>query len=92
MDPESVRLGRVDLRKVDGEVNTADLFTKHSLSQARLEALVLFHDGGYLGDMAESAPLTRTASCTRTTMASAGRVGTVAGDGGDPVAPGPSRV
>ena len=29
---QAVRLGRVDLRKVVGEDNPADLFTKHSLS------------------------------------------------------------
>ena len=32
----AVRLGRVDLRKVDGEVNPADLLTKHSFSRERL--------------------------------------------------------
>ena len=34
---QAVRLGRVDLRKVAGEVNPADLFTKHSLSKLRVE-------------------------------------------------------
>jgi hypothetical protein len=82
---QAVRLGRVDLRKVDGEVNPADLFTKHSLSQARLEALVLLHGGEYLGGRAGSAPLTRTASSTRTTMAQAGEISAVAGNGGNPV-------
>ena len=37
---QAVRAGRVDLRKVHGESNPADLFTKHSLTQARLEMLV----------------------------------------------------
>ena len=78
---QAVRLGRVDLRKVDGEVNPADLFTKHSLSQARLEALVLLHGGEYLDGRAASAPMTRTASSTKTTMASAGKIGSVAGNG-----------
>jgi hypothetical protein len=40
---QAVRIGRVDLRKVDGEVNPPDLLTKHSLSRERLEALVRFH-------------------------------------------------
>ena len=81
---QAVRLGRVDLRKVDGEVNPADLFTKHCLSRARLEALVLLHGCEYLGGRAESAPLTRTAASTRTTMASAGKINAVAGDGENP--------
>ena len=36
----AVCLGRVGLRKVAGEVNPADLFTKHSLSKLRVEQLV----------------------------------------------------
>ena len=40
---QAVRTGRVDLRKVAGEVNPADLFTKHSLSRLRLEQFVALH-------------------------------------------------
>jgi hypothetical protein len=83
---QAVRLGRVDLRKVAGEVNPADLFTKHSLSQLRLEELVALHGCKYLGGRAESAPLTRTGVSSKTTMASAGReVGAVAGNGENPL-------
>ena len=36
---QAVRTGKVDLRKVLGEVNPADLFTKHPLSRERLQGL-----------------------------------------------------
>jgi hypothetical protein len=78
------------LRKVAGEVNPADLFTKHSLSEARLEQLVALHGCKYLGGRAETAPQTRTGVSTKTTMASHttdgnGRVDAVALGGDDPV-------
>jgi hypothetical protein len=68
---QAVRLGRVDLRKVDGEVNPADLLTKHSLSRERLEALVKLHGCEYIGGRAESAPQARSGTSSKTTMASA---------------------
>ena len=40
---QAVRLRRVDFRKVAGEVSPANLFTKHSLGEARLEQLVALH-------------------------------------------------
>ena len=83
---QAVRLGRVDLRKVAGEVNPADLFTKHSLSQLRLEEVVALHGCTYLEGRAESAPLTRTGVSSKTTMASAGKeVSAVAGNGENPL-------
>ena len=83
---QAVRTGRVDLRKVAGEVNPADLFTKHGLSQLRLEELVALHGCKYLGGRAESVPLTRTGVSSKTTMASAGKtLGAVAGDGENPL-------
>ena len=45
---QAVRTGRVDLRKVLGEENPADLLTKHSLSRERLEKLVALHGCKYL--------------------------------------------
>ena len=82
---QAVRLGRVNPRKVAGEVNPADLFTKHSLSQLRLEELVALHGCKYLGGRAESAPLTRTGFYSKTKMASAGReVSAAAGNGENP--------
>ena len=69
---QAVRTGRVDLRKVLGEENLADLLTKHSLSRQRLEKLVALHGCKYLGGRAASAPQVREGETTRTTMASAG--------------------
>ena len=83
---QAVRLGRVDLRKVAGEVNPADLFTRHSLSQLRLEELVALHGCKYLEGRAESAPLTRTGASSKVTMAWADKeLSAVAGDGENPL-------
>jgi hypothetical protein len=68
----AVRLGRVDLRKVAGEVNPADLFTKHSLRKLRVEQLVELHGCRFLTGRAESAPLARTGASNKVTMASGG--------------------
>ncbi len=68
---QAVRLGKVDLRKIAGEVNPADLLTKHSLSRMRLEKLVELHGCRYLGGRAKSAPQTRRAAPGRVTMAAA---------------------
>ena len=82
---QAVRLGRVDLRKIDGEVNPADLLTKHSLSRERLEALVRLHGCEYIGGRADSAPQARAGASNKTTMASAGGGSCVVGtlDGGE---------
>jgi hypothetical protein len=69
---QAVRTGRVDLRKVLGEENPADLLTKHSLSRERLEKLVALHGCKYLAGRAASAPKVREGESTRTTMASGG--------------------
>jgi hypothetical protein len=85
---QAVRLGRVDLRKVAGEVNPADLFTKHSLSRQRLEQLVELHGCRYIGGRASTAPLAKTGASNKATMASDGRiVGAVVTDGEDPIMP-----
>jgi hypothetical protein len=78
---QAVRTGRVDLRKVLGEDNPADLLTKHSLSRQRLEKLVALHGCKYLGGRAASAPMVREGETTKTTMASAG--GGLIGAAGD---------
>jgi hypothetical protein len=78
---QAVRTGRVDLRKVLGEENPADLLTKHSLSRQRLEKLVELHGCKYLGGRAASAPQVRAGESTRTTMASGG--GGLIGAAGD---------
>ena len=41
---QAVRTGTVDLRKVLGEVNPADLFTKHSLTREKMMGLTKLFD------------------------------------------------
>ena len=61
----------MDLRKIPGEINPADLFTKHLASRDRLRALVKLLGCQYMDGRAATAPLTRTAESGRTTMAEA---------------------
>jgi len=70
---QAVRTRRVDLRKVDGESNPADLLTKHSISRQRLEDLITLFGCRYLGGRAGSAPQMRRAESSRVTMADAER-------------------
>ena len=78
---QAVRTKRVDLRKVSGEVNPADLLTKHSLSRQRLESLVSLFSCKYLAGRAESAPSVRKGVSTKATMATASReLGSLAED------------
>ncbi len=66
---QAVRLRRVDLRQVAGDVNPADLFTKHSLTRERLIGLTKLFELEYRGGRAESAPQTRSSTSGKTTMA-----------------------
>ncbi len=68
---QAVRTGRVELRKVLGEQNPADLLTKHSISRRRLEDLITLLGCKYLGGRAGSAPLVRKGESARMTMAQA---------------------
>ena len=68
---QAVRTGRVDLRKVLGEENPADLLTKHSLSRQRLEKLIPLFGCRYLGGRAAAAPQMRKGESSRVTMAEA---------------------
>ena len=56
---QAVRSKRVDLRKVAGEVNPADLFAKHSLTRERLIGLRKLFELEFRGGRAASAPKTR---------------------------------
>jgi len=68
---QAVRSRRFELRKVNGEQNPADLFTKHMVTREKMAGLVRMLGCEYRGGRAEAAPLTRTASTGRTTMAEA---------------------
>ena len=66
---QAVRSKRVDLRKIPGERNPADLFTKHSLSREKLVQLTSLFDCRYSGGRAAAAPQTRTTAGTKGTLA-----------------------
>ena len=68
---QAVRSRRIDLRKVAGEVNPADLFTKHSLTRERLIGLTKLFELEFRGGRAASAPHTRNTAGTKTTLAEA---------------------
>jgi len=68
---QAVRSGRIDLRKVLGEENPADIFTKHSLGRDRLMKLTALFDCRFASGRADAAPQTRTSTAPRVTMAEA---------------------
>ena len=66
---QAVRSKKIDLRKVDGEVNPADLFTKHSLTRERMMSLTRLFDCEFRGGRPESAPQVRITDGTKATLA-----------------------
>ncbi len=66
---QAVRSRRVDLRKIAGEVNPADLLTKHSLTRERLIGLTRLFELEFRGGRAASAPQTRESTGTKATLA-----------------------
>ena len=77
---QAVRSGRIDLRKVLGEENPADLFTKHSLTRDRLMKLTALFDCRFASGRAAGAPQTRAGATPKTTMAEAMTVDEVAAE------------
>jgi len=61
----------VDLRKIPGETNPADLFTKHLASRERLAALIKLLGCEYRSGRAQAAPLTRTIDTGKATIGEA---------------------
>ncbi len=86
---QAVRSKRIDLKKVDGEQNPADLFTKHSLTRERLAKLTRLFDCEYKGGRAASAPQTRSAQGNTVTMSEAMVLedGSIAQENYEPVMP-----
>ena len=68
---QAARSRRIDLRKVKGEENPADLLTKHSLTKAKLEYLVTLFGCGYCEGRPSSAPQLRRGESTKLTLAQA---------------------
>ncbi len=61
---QRVRDGSIELRKVKGEVNPADLFTKHLSSGDRIKSLLELFGCGYQPGRAASAPKLREGAGT----------------------------
>ena len=68
---QAIRCQKIDLRKIDGERNLADLLTKHSLTREKLMKLVSLFDCEFRGGRADSAPQIRAGSGVKITMADA---------------------
>ncbi len=68
---QAVRCQRLELKKVLGEENPADLLTKHSISRERLLKLLELYDCEFRDGRAESAPQVRTGDSGRTKIAEA---------------------
>ena len=71
---QAVRSRRIELKKVLGEENPADLLTKHSLSKERVEKLISLYDCQFKGGRAETAPMTRSSESSKKTIAQADAV------------------
>ena len=85
---QAVRCKRVDLRKIDGDVNPADVFTKHAITRDRLGKLMKLFECDFRGGRAQSAPKMRTGAGTRTELAEANAVDKDEHDGlPDPIMP-----
>jgi len=68
---QAVRSRRIDLRKIAGEENPADLFTKHLVSRDKVAQLVCLIGCKFLEGRAASAPMTRRGESGRRTIADA---------------------
>ena len=68
---QAVREKRVDLRKVDGEANPADIVTKHFCSRDKLSHLVNLFGCSYMDGRSEVAPLVRQGTSTKVTLGEA---------------------
>ena len=68
---QAVRSKRVDIRKVLGEENPADLFTKHLSSRDRVQKLVSLMGCKYMGGRAAAAPQKRAVAEGKVTIGEA---------------------
>ena len=68
---QAVRSKRIDLRKVLGDENPADLLTKHSLSQERIGKLVELFGCRFRDGRAEIAPKMRAGASNKARIAEA---------------------
>ena len=68
---QAARSGRIVVKKIRGEDNPADLFTKHLPSREKVEQLVNLLGCRFDSGRAESAPAMRRGRLTKTTLAQA---------------------
>ena len=75
---QAVRTGRIEVRKVKGTENPADLFTEHLPTAEKLEQLVGLFGGRFEKGRAECAPKMRRDRLTQTTLGTTHYVGSTA--------------
>ena len=68
---QAVRSRRIDLRKIPGEENPADLFTKYLVSRDKVGQMVRLLGCQYIDGRAASAPQTRRGESGKTTIGDA---------------------
>ena len=79
---QAVRSRRIELKKVPGLENPADLLTKHSLTRERVEEFTKLYDCYFRDGRADSAPAMRTCEMQKQTLAKAARIETLNSLGG----------
>ena len=79
---QAVRSRRIELKKVPGQENPADLLTKHSLTRERVEGITKLYDCYFRDGRADSAPAMRIGETQKQTFAKAARAETLNSLGG----------
>jgi len=74
---QAVRTGKINLKKVHGEANPADLFTKHSLTREKLMQLTRLFDCYFRDGRAASAPQLRRGATSKVRIAEADSEGEI---------------
>jgi len=74
---QAVRSGRINLKKVRGDSNPADLFTKHSLTRDKLMQLTKLFDCHFRDGRAASAPMLRRGKTSGVKIAEADSQGEI---------------
>ena len=65
---QAVRTRRIDLRKIRGDANPADLLTKFTANKDKLDNLVKLFGCEFRGGRAQSSPMLRTGAGTQITL------------------------
>ena len=74
---QAVRSRRIELKKVPGQENPADLLTKHSLTRERVEGFTKLYHCYFRDGRADSAPAMRIGETQKQTIAKAARTETM---------------